>query len=92
MRIQSVGTKLIMAADLPDETLPGMPVVEIAGDQRVLIEHHNGVVQYSEDTIRLKVKFGQICVSGRNMRLMQMTKGQLVISGTIESVHLLRGC
>ena len=30
-------------ADLPAEPLPGVPVVEVAGENRVLIERHAGV-------------------------------------------------
>ena len=34
------------AADLSDEHLPGVPIIEIAGDRRVLIEHHCGVCEF----------------------------------------------
>ena len=34
------------AADLPDEPIPGQPLVEIAGERRVLIERHSGVTEY----------------------------------------------
>ena len=84
--------RLRNAAALPDEPLPGLPLVEIAGQQRVLIENHRGVVEYGPQTIRVKVKFGQICISGTGLELARMTKGQLIISGRIDSVHLIRGC
>lgn len=68
----------------------GQPIVEIAGDQRVLIENHNGVCQYSNAKIGIKVKYGWIHVCGCGLRLTSMTKEQLVISGKINSVVLLR--
>ena len=80
------------AADLPDEPLPGLPLIEVAGDRRVLIEHHCGVMEYSTQAIRIKVKYGQICIEGTCLTLTHMTKGQLIISGRIHSIHLLRGC
>ena len=87
-----IGSKLMAAADLPGESIPGVPLIEIAGDKRILIEHHNGVIQYGSQNIRLKVKYGQVCICGESLKLSQITKGQLVISGQIDSVHIIRGC
>ena len=83
--------KLAWAADLPEEPIPGRPLVEIVDHCRVLIENHNGVTEYGRNLIRIKVKFGSICVCGSNLELARMTKGQLIISGSIGSVELCRG-
>jgi sporulation protein YqfC len=66
------------------------PLVEIAGEKRVLIEHHAGVTQYDPCRICVKVSFGQICVCGQNLSFAQIARGQLVICGKIEGVTLLR--
>ncbi len=84
--------KLGSVTDLQDEPLPGLPLVELAGDRRVLIEKHMGVTEYARERIVVRVKFGHICVSGCNLVLARMTKSQLVISGTIDGVHIIRGC
>jgi len=84
--------QLSAAADLQDESLPGVPLVEIAGYRRVLVEHHMGVTQYSTESVCLKVKFGSIRVSGCDLVISKMSKDQLIISGTIESVSVFRGC
>ncbi len=88
----NVWEKILGTASIVDEPYPGLPLVEIAGDSRVLIEQHCGVTEYSTEKIRVKVKFGQICVCGTNLVLTRMIKGQLIISGKIDSVHLDRGC
>lgn len=84
--------QLTAAADLQDETLPGVPLVEIAGYRRVLVEHHLGVTQYSTEAVCLNVKFGSIRVTGCDLVISKMSKEQLVISGIIESVTVFRGC
>ncbi len=88
---RSLAQKITEAANLMDEPIPGLSLVEIAGDRRVLIENHCGVVEYGSRTIRVKVKFGQICVCGCNLNLARMTKGHLIISGRVDAVQLLRG-
>lgn len=82
--------RLAEEADLTAESLPGQPIVEVAGDRRVLIENHFGVKAYSREQIVVKVKFGFVCVCGCGLELMRMTKEQLVIRGRIEGITLQR--
>lgn len=89
---ENIGSKLMAVADLSGELAPGIPLVELAGDKRVLIENHNGVIQYGSESIRIKVKYGQICICGGSLRLSFMTKGQLIINGQIDSLQIVRGC
>lgn len=71
--------------------LPGVSLVEVTGDGRVLIENHSGVTQYGKDRICVKVSYGCVEVSGCNLILAYMTPVQLVIRGRIQSVTLHRG-
>lgn len=82
--------RVVMGADLPGETLPGIPLVEIAGQSRVLIENHHGVTAYGCTEICVKVHFGHICICGMGLELARMTKHQLVITGRIDSVSLCK--
>lgn len=82
--------KLVDGMDLSDEILPGVPIVEIAGDDRVLIEKHEGVKEYSCEKICVKVKYGIVCVWGFGLNLSKMTQERLVISGQIDCVQLRR--
>ncbi len=79
------------AVDLPDEPTPGQPIIEISAYERVLIEHHLGVVNYTCECIGVRVKYGCILIRGKNLTLTKMTKHQLIISGKIDSVELLKG-
>ena len=63
-----------------------MPLVELAGCNRVLIENHMGVLAYSTQEIQIKVPYGRLTIYGCDLRLLQLSKEQLVITGTIENV------
>ena len=67
-----------------------LPVVEIVGDYRVLIENHLGVVGYSSTEVQIKVCYGLINVSGYNLQFLQINKEQLVINGKIDSILVHR--
>ena len=78
------------AADLQDELLPGVPLVEIAGDGRVLIEHHFGVTEYGRCQVCVRVKYGFVIVTGSRLEFSRMTRDILIISGRIDCVRLER--
>ena len=77
-------------AEIGTDSMPGRPVVEIAGQERVLIENHCGVMGYSRERILVKMKYGSVSVCGCGLRLLQMTREQLVIGGRIDGVSLHR--
>ena len=78
------------AADLYGEALPGVPLVELAGDNRVLIECHRGVREYSPGRISVRVNYGEVRITGRGLTLAVMSRQCLVISGAIDCVEICR--
>lgn len=82
--------RLAAESDLADAPFPGLPIVELAGERRVLIENHCGVTAYSREQILVKVKYGHVLVCGCNLELTKMTAEQLVICGRIDGVTLRR--
>ena len=49
-----------------------LPLVELAGSCRVLIENHTGVLSYSQEEITVRVCYGCVRVTGQNMMLAEM--------------------
>ena len=82
--------RLADAADLDGEPVPMQPLVELAGENRVLIEHHQGVVQYSLEKICVRVRYGIVAISGCGLKLRHMSRTQLVVAGRIDCVALER--
>ena len=84
--------RITSSVDLQEAPIPGQPLLELMGEQRVLMEQHSGVTEYSNQRISVRVKFGQVCICGQDLCLAKMTKSQLIISGRIDSIELFRGC
>lgn len=81
--------RLTDGLDLTGE-VNGDSLVEVAGDRRVLIEHHRGIRQYQRDCICVNVPFGAVSVTGWDLEIARMSRDQLVICGKIGSVALHR--
>ena len=82
--------QITFAADLPGEVMPTVPIIEIAGCNRVLIERHCGVTEYSCCKICVKVVYGSISIVGKKLELTRMSKEQLIITGVVQSVTLIK--
>lgn len=80
--------RLVDGADL--SALPGHPIVELAGDRRVLIENHGGVREYGGARITVGMHYGEVSVLGEGLEILRMTKEQLVICGRITGLELKR--
>lgn len=72
-------------------TVIKQPLLELCGEHRVLIEQHKGIVEYSSEIIDIKVRFGSIRIGGSELGICSMTADQLVITGNISNISLLKG-
>ena len=66
-----------------------LPIVELVGQSRLLIENHQGVQSYSINEIQIKVCYGCVIVTGDKLQLMEMSRVKLVICGRIDSLQIL---
>ena len=82
--------RLLQQLSALPEPIPGMPLVEIAGQGRVLIENHRGVCCYGREEIRIRVNYGEITVRGCGLTLSRMSREAVVIKGRIDCVRLHR--
>lgn len=65
-------------------------LVEIWGTERILIENHLGILQYSDEMILVRINSGTLEITGENLCIQQITKIQLVIFGQLEGIRLNR--
>lgn len=82
--------RLMDYSDLPGEPLPKIPLVELCDDRRVLIENHNGITEYGRERIKVRMRYGEICICGRELVMSRMTGNQLIIRGRIDGLSVCR--
>ncbi len=78
--------------DLKTEGLRPKTLVELYGNERVLIEEHRGILGYGDEAIRVGTSFGALVIEGMELRLCCMSRSQLVIRGRIGCVRTEVGC
>ena len=82
---RSWGSRLTAGADLPAESVPGQPVVELIGNDRVIIEEHRG------QQVTVNMCYGKSSIRGCNRELSKMRAHQMVITGKIEGLEIQLG-
>lgn len=73
--------------DWKKEGLRPKTLIELYGNERVLIEEHRGILAYADEEIRVGTSFGVAVVEGLELRLCCMSRSQLVIRGRIGCVR-----
>lgn len=77
------------ALELPKEILLNLPLLTLIGREDITIENYKGILEYSEDVVRISTAAGVVRLKGRNFCLKQMTAECIVITGRMESLEFL---
>lgn len=71
---------------LPKDVLKNELILHIVGNKRLDIENHKGIVEYNEDRIRIKSKYGVILFIGRSMLIKEIDPYTITIFGKLTSI------
>lgn len=73
--------------EVPQELISDIPKITILGFDRMLIENYKCILEYQDFFIRIKMKSGLININGVNLKMNEMTRDDLIITGAIENVE-----
>ena len=76
--------------DLPADLVAGLPRLEMVGSRQLYVEHHTGLLSYSEERIDVNTTGGVLRVRGEGLSLLAMTAEELRIGGDIAAVEWVR--
>ncbi len=79
------------ALDLPADVALNLPQINLLGDQRLLVENHKGIIEYSSNRVRLKVEKGLLWAEGENLVLRNLQDDEISIEGEIKQISILMG-
>ena len=72
--------------DLPADVVAGLPRLEMVGSRQMYLEHHTGILSYSDTQIDANTSAGVLRVTGKGLSLLAMTAEELRIGGEIGAV------
>lgn len=74
------------ALEIPKDILLDLPKITFIGNLQVNIENHKGIIEYTTDNIRVKIKDGILKVTGVDLTIKTIISEEIIISGKIASI------
>ena len=70
----------------PDHIM-GVPILTLTGHYEVNIENYRGILEYTEQLIRINVRSGQIRITGKSLEINYYTTTDMKITGKVEKIE-----
>ena len=78
------------ALELPKEILLHLPLISFIGQEEVTIENYKGILEYSEETVRIGTAAGVLRLEGQSLCLKQLSAECMVVTGRVEKMEFLQ--
>ena len=86
---EGVGTSLARMLLLPESSLTGSVRIECNANREAVVEGCSGILEYSDETIRLTTGRMVLRFSGRGLSINGMAHGYAVVTGNIASIEFV---
>jgi len=73
-------------ADIPQELVFGWPRSVLLGDEKLIVEQHQGVYACTDQEIILKTSCGHLVITGEKLSMSRYDRDGLVVFGRIEKL------
>ncbi len=77
------------ALDIPAEAVAGVSYIEIIGTHEVLVENHKGILEYTENEVKVNTGKNILRITGQRLSVGSMNSNQLKLAGKIEAVQFI---
>ena len=75
--------------EMPQEIILNLPLVSILGSEEVSVENFKGVIEYTEERVRIGTSCGVLKISGKKLTLRQITSEKIVVTGVVAGLEYL---
>lgn len=86
--------KIAKAFVLPQEVTLNISKITLLGNRELLLENHQGLQEYTEGLIRVRVSEGQILIHGHGLMITRLDMDEIRVKGRflgLEFSYLVRG-
>ncbi len=73
--------------DLPRDILLNLPRITVIGNLQIILENHRGLVEYSDERIRINLEGKELTVTGSGLTIGAVSEAEIMIEGNIEGLH-----
>lgn len=78
---------MVESLELPKDLIYGDSIVTITGRREVLIENYKGILEYTEEYIKIQAKNAKLAVYGKQLSIEYYTNEDMKIVGFVKSIE-----
>jgi len=86
---EKVKREVTAALELPKEIVLNLPLITLYGNEELNLENYKGVVEYTNERIRIGTSKGILKIEGRNLLLKQVTSENISVTGGILRIEYM---
>lgn len=72
---------------LPKDLMFGSVIVTATGNREIYVENYKGILEYSEDKLKLQTKHCNLTICGKNLVISYYTNDEMKVTGCIQSIR-----
>lgn len=85
-RVNGIKENISEILELPKDIILDLPRITVLGNLEFRIENHKGIIEYSNEKIRIKIKNGIIKLIGANLLIKTIISEEIIVTGNILSI------
>ncbi len=82
----TIKEKVIKMLEIPDEVASDRPKITTVGRKEVFVENYKGIIEFTNEIVRINSNHGVITITGANMKIKEITSDDIIIIGDIENI------
>lgn len=88
-KINDIKLRISDTLGLPKDVICDIPNITIVGNNEINIENHKGIIEYSNEILRINSGIGIIKVTGENLKINEISYEEVLLTGTIKMIEFI---
>lgn len=86
MKMRNNLSKINEFLEIPKEVVSDIPKITMIGNEELIIENCQGILEYEEFFVKIATSIGNISINGFKLTLGKITEDNICIKGVIENI------
>lgn len=75
--------------NLPKDVILGVPIVTVTGNLEINIENYKSLIEYTDQIIRIKIRDGEVKISGEHLKIVYYKSAEMKITGAFRAIEYM---
>ena len=86
---ESIKRKFLRAIGTPEFVVREQPEICMIGNEKLSIENYKSLLQYSDETLIIRLITGKILIEGRKLAVRDIELGKICVEGLIKQISFI---